>query len=101
VGFRFQKQAAENAVRQLIGVRGVENNLVVATAEAVQDIKKTIGAAIRRRVDHEVAIDVAFDDGTVTLRGTVHSWAERRAVEESARLALGVRSVIDEVRVQP
>ena len=78
VGFRFQKQAAENAVRQLVGVRGVENDLVVATAEAAQDIKAAIGSAIRRRADHPVDIEVAFDDGTVTLRGTVHSWAERR-----------------------
>jgi osmotically-inducible protein OsmY len=101
VGFRFQKQAAENAVRQLIGVRGVENNLVVATSEAAQDIKTAIGAAIRRRVDHPVDIDVAFDDGTVTLRGTVHTWAERRDAEESARLALGVLDVVDELRVQP
>ena len=101
VGFRFQKQAAENAVRQLIGVRGVENSLVVATAEAAQDIKTAIGEAIRRRVDRPVDIDVAFDDGTVTLRGTVHSWAERRDAEDSARLALGVRDVVDEVRVQP
>jgi osmotically-inducible protein OsmY len=101
VGFRFQKEAAENAVRQLIGVRGVENDLVVATAEAVQDIKTSIGAAIRRRIDHPVDIEVAFDDGTVTLRGTVHSAAERRDAEESARLALGVRDVVDEVRVEP
>jgi len=101
VGFHFQKQAAENAVRQLIGVIGVENKLVVATAEAAQDIKTAIGAAIRRRIDHPVEIDVAYDDGTVTLRGTVQSSAERRAAEESARLALGVRKVIDEVRVQP
>jgi len=101
VGFRFQSQAAENAVRQLIGVRGVENKLVVATAEAAQDIKSAIGEAIRRRVDHPVDIEVGFDDGTVTLRGTVHSWAERRDAEESARVALGVRKVIDEVRVQP
>jgi osmotically-inducible protein OsmY len=101
VGFRFQKQAAANAVRQLIGVRGLENNLAVATAEAKEDIKTAIGAAIRRRVEHPVDIEVAFDDGTVTLRGTVHSWAERRDVEDSARLALGVRNVVDEVHVQP
>jgi len=100
VGFGFQKQAAENAVRQLIGVRGIENNLVVATAEAAQDIKAAIGEAIRRRVEHPVDIDVQYDDGTVTLRGTVHSWAERRDAEESARVALGVRNVIDEVRVE-
>lgn len=101
VGFRFQRQAAEDAVRQLIGVRGVHNELVVATTEAAQDIKRAIGAAIRRRVDHPVDIDVVFDDGTVTLRGTVHSWAERREAEESARLAMGVRKVVDEVRVEP
>lgn len=101
VGFRFQKHAAENAVRRLIGVRGVSNDIVVATAEAAQDIKQAIGNAIRRRVDHPVDIEVAFDDGTVTLRGTAHSWAERREAEESAQLAAGVRTVIDEVRVQP
>jgi osmotically-inducible protein OsmY len=101
VGFRFQKQAAEDAIRQLIGVRGVRNDLVVATVEAAQDIKQAIGNAIRRRIDHPVEIDVAFDDGLVTLRGTVHSWAERRDAEESARLATGVRSVVDEVRVEP
>ena len=101
VAFRFQKQAAENAVRQLIGVRGVENDLVVATADASHDIQSAIGSAIRRRIDHPVDIDVSFDDGTVTLRGTVHSWAERRDAEESARLALGVRNVIDEVSVEP
>ena len=101
VGFRFQKQAAENAVRQLIGVRGVENNLIVATAEAAQDIKRAITSAIRRRIDQPVDIDVAYEDGTVTLRGKVHTWAERRDAEESARLALGVREVIDEVRVEP
>jgi len=48
VGFRFQKQAAENAGRRLIGLRGVENNLVVATAQAARDIKTSIGAAIQR-----------------------------------------------------
>ena len=101
VGFRFQKQAAENAVRQLIGVRGVDNDLVVATTEAAQDIKTAIGSAIRRRVDSPVNIEVAFDDGTVTLRGTVHSWAERRDVEDSASLAPGVLHVIDEVDVRP
>jgi osmotically-inducible protein OsmY len=101
VGFRFQAEAAENAVRQLIGVRGVQNNLVVATAEAAQDIKTAIGAAIRRRVDHPADIEVVFDDGTVTLRGRVNSWAERRDAEESAELAPGVRNVIDEIRVQP
>ena len=101
VGFRFQAQAAENAVRQLIGVREVRNDLVVATAEAAQDIKTAIGAAIRRRVDQPADIEVAFDDGTVTLRGRVNSWAERRVAEESAQLATGVRNVIDEIRVQP
>ena len=101
VGFRFQKQAAEEAIRQLIGVRGVYNNLVVATVEAVEDIKQAIGSAIRRRADRPVDIDIAYDDGTVTLRGTVHSWAERRDAEESARLAPGVREVVDEVRVRP
>jgi len=37
----------------------------------------------------------------ITLRGTVHSWAERRDAEESAHLALGVRDVVDDLRVQP
>jgi osmotically-inducible protein OsmY len=101
VAFRHQKQAAEITVRRLVGVRGVDNRLKVATGEVVQDIKVAIDSAIRRRSDHAVEIDVEYDAGTVTLRGRAHSWAERRDAEESARLAPGVSEVVDEVTVQP
>jgi len=53
VALRHQKHAAELAVRQLVGVRGVYNRLKVAPEEIVQDIEVAIDSAIRRRRDHD------------------------------------------------
>jgi osmotically-inducible protein OsmY len=80
----------------IVGGDGVD----VSAAEGIVTLEGEVDS-LAQRVDHTVDIAVAFDDGTVTLRGTVHSWAERRDAEDSARLALGVRNVVDEVRVEP
>lgn len=49
------------------------------------------------------ASDVECDvtDGEVTLRGAVRTREEKRAIEQLAERATGVREVINQVRVQP
>ena len=44
-------------------------------------------------------IEVTLADGTVTLKGSVRSWAERRAALGSAGHAPGVRTVVDRLFV--
>jgi osmotically-inducible protein OsmY len=44
-------------------------------------------------------LDVATSDGTVTIHGTVRSWAEHDAALDAAWAAPGVKTVHDEMTV--
>ena len=44
---------------------------------------------------------MAVRDGTVTLSGSVHSWADRNAVERIAGNSPGIRTVDDRLVVDP
>ena len=51
--------------------------------------------------DSTLTLRVSVTDGVVTLRGTVHDAAIRRKVVAAARATGGVKSVIDQLRVDP
>lgn len=98
----YQKAAAERAVRNLAGVVGVTNLIEVepATKPGPEDVKAKIRSAMQRSAELDTRkIDVTIDDGTVTLKGTVRSWAEREDAERAAWSAPGVRSVKDELQL--
>ena len=102
VEWQYQKSAAKNAVEKLTGVKGVFNNITVKTkAQAsTSDVKKKIESTLARHASLDAkAITVKTHDGTVTLEGTVHSWAERNAVEDAAWSAPGVTEVEDRLVV--
>lgn len=103
VQWYFQKAAAERAVRYLTGVAGVTNLIEIqppATVKAA-DVKAKIEAALARNVELDAkAINVSARDDTVTLTGTVRSWAERNNATRAAWNAPGVRFVKDELKVK-
>jgi osmotically-inducible protein OsmY len=98
-----QREAAERAVRNLMGVKMVVNKITVTQPKAaIGDVRKAIEQALERRAEREarqIAVDVR--DGTVTLTGPVHSWAERKSVLAAARFTPGVRVVEDHLRTEP
>ena len=98
-----QREDAERAVRNLTGVKGVVNRIVVTSPKPVtEDVRKAIEQALERRAEREARqINVDVRDGTVTLTGAVHSWAERRSVLAAARFTPGVRVVEDHLRMEP
>jgi osmotically-inducible protein OsmY len=98
-----QREDAERAVRNLTGVKMVVNKVTVTPAKPVTgDVKKAIEQALERRAEREARqIGVDVRDGTVTLTGPVHSWAERRSVLSAARFTPGVRAVEDHLRTEP
>jgi osmotically-inducible protein OsmY len=53
------------------------------------------------RLDHPARLAVSERAGTVTLRGTVRSLHQRRVAIEIAKAVRGVRSVEDEIVVDP
>lgn len=98
-----QRDDAERAVRNLAGVKGVTNTITLKVTKPVtEDVRKAIEQALERRAEREARhIRVEVHDGTVTLTGTVHTWAERKSVLAAARFTPGVRSVDDRLRVEP
>lgn len=98
-----EREDAERVVRRLLGVRGVSNKIVVIPASVDPDeLRTSIEEALERRADREAErIRVEVSDGTVNLRGRVHSWQERRAVVGSISHAPGVSTVHDHLRIDP
>lgn len=101
VKWYFQKRAAEKAVRNLHGIKGLINHISVIPVVATGSIKDMITAAFRRNAEidaHQVKVDA--EGGMVTLRGTVRSWAERDAAESVVWSAKGVTGVVNELIVE-
>ena len=100
VGWQFQRNAAEAAVRRLSGVRGVVNGITIKPKVHASDIQQKIENALKRHAEVEAKqIQVMVADDKVTLRGKVDNWDERDAVELAAWSAPGVKSVVDHLTI--
>ena len=101
VSTNVQRDHAEEVVHRIPGVRSVTNNLHVSpAAQNPKVICEAIEEALERQAERTAErIEVTLADGTVTLKGTVRSWAERRAALGSAGHAPGVRTVVDRLVV--
>ena len=96
----YQKEAAEHAVRNLTGVKGVSNVITLRAMPTPADIKHRIRSSIKRQAELDAEqITVETSGSRVTLRGTVRSVAERRDAERAAWNAPGVTRVDDEIKV--
>lgn len=102
VEWRFQRDAAEAAVRRLHGLRGLTNAIVQTPRVQVTDVKTRIEEAFKRSAQIDAQhVQVDARDGAVVLTGTVHSLSERRAAEQAAWSAPGVKLVDDRIAVVP
>lgn len=101
VPWQYQRTSAERAVRNLMGVRGVVNLLVVKPKHpSSRDVSTKIKEALRRSAELDAdKITVETSDGTVVLTGSVRSFAERRDAEHAAWAAPGVARVDDRIAV--
>jgi len=100
VEFEYERSAAERAVRYLIGVTGVTNNIRIKKTVWAPEVKVRIENALKRNASLDAEnITVIANNGQVTLRGKVHSWSARSDAESAAWAAPGVVSVKDELAV--
>lgn len=102
VGMWYQKNAAQAAVANLRGIKGITNNVTIRSFVSAAEIKGKIQDAIRRRAQTDADnIQVKAEAGAVTLEGQVSSWAQRQQAEMAAWQAPGVSQVIDNLVVRP
>jgi len=100
VDWRYQKDAAVDAVATLMGVNGVDDRLRVNPTLNAEKVKSEIDAALKRSAtieDRNILVEV--DNDKVTLHGEVPSLPEREEAERIAWAAPGVADVANHIIV--
>ena len=100
VDWDYQRQAAVRAVRHLMGVTGVSDQIGLRGGATLLAVRTEIEAALKRRARQDaqqISVDVRGAD--ITLSGAVHSWSERELAMHSAWGTPGVRTVVDQMTI--
>lgn len=80
VDWRFQRQQAENAVRDLTGVVGINSLIRVNARPQVHEVKQKIEGALRRSAELDAShVTVRTEGGRVILGGKVHDLVRARS----------------------
>jgi len=99
--WQFQRDEAEFVASNVPGVIMVTNEVrLVAPGPSAHDVQHSIKKAMERsaKLDAE-SVSVESENGTVTLRGTVSSWADHDEAVSAAWAASGVTRVKDHILV--
>ena len=87
-------------MRYLRGVKGVSNLVKLKPRVSPTEVKRKIEEAFRRSAEIDASrVTIEASNGTVTLKGTVRSWAERQEAERAAWAAPGVTKVENRIVV--
>jgi osmotically-inducible protein OsmY len=101
VQFNYQKEIAESAVVNLLGVTGVINHIKIKVNKHDEVKKAAIEDAIELNwslSDRDIEVDVS--ENKVTLTGTVDSWYQKNEAARIAWKAPGVSSVENQLKVE-
>ncbi len=102
VEYGYLKVDADRVVQRIAGVRGVTNQITIRSTLKPIDIKERIEKALVRNAQTDAqSITVETKEHHVILRGTVRSYAEKIAAEQTAWSAPGVRSIENNLIIQP
>ncbi|WP_272022979.1 BON domain-containing protein [Olleya namhaensis] len=101
VQWSYQKNAAKNAIKNLLGVKGVSNSIKLKNNIKPKDVKERISKAFQRMATLDAdGIIIDTHGHKVTLHGKVHSIKEKEDAEIAAYNAPGVYDVKNELKVQ-
>ncbi len=100
VQWNYQREAAEHAVRFLMGVTSVSNNVTLLPQASVAEVKEKVQEALKRQATADAkGIHVEISDGKVTLTGHASSWQSIHDATNAAWAAPGVTQVVDKMTV--
>jgi osmotically-inducible protein OsmY len=99
--WNYQREAATNAVKNLMGIKGICNKMKIKSETNDGIEKRQIESAIRRNGSiNDDDIKVWVSGTKVTLTGTVTSWYQRDEAETIAWNAPGVWAVDNDLVVE-
>jgi osmotically-inducible protein OsmY len=101
-----EKLAAENAAKDVLGVKGIANDIKVEPEGSLKQSDKDIATAAIAALkwDYEVPdgkVKVVVNDGWITLDGTVDWQFQRDAADRCVRYLLGVVGVTNKISIKP
>ena len=100
VQWSYQKNAAKNAIKDLLGVKGVSNAISLKNNIKPVEVKEKITKAFQRMATLDAdGIILETHGHKVILRGKVHSIKEKEEAETAAYNAPGVYEVKNELKV--
>jgi len=100
VQWSYQRNAAKNAIIDLMGVRGVSNSIKLKNSIKPTEVKDRIKKAFQRMATLDAdRINLDTIGHTVTLSGKVHSIKEKEDAETAAYNAPGVYDVDNQLKV--
>ena len=99
--WQFQRDEAETVATNVAGVVSVDNAIeLVPPGPSTEDLEHSLKKAMERNAKLDAdSVSVESSNGTVTLRGTVSSWADHDEAVSAAWAAPGVTRVKDHILV--
>jgi osmotically-inducible protein OsmY len=101
VPWEYQKNAVKNTVLNLMGVKGVINNIIIESNVKPSEVKENIKKAYKRSANIDAnKINIDIDGHIVKLTGTVSSIKEKEDAGKAAFHAPGVTEVKNHLKVR-
>jgi osmotically-inducible protein OsmY len=100
--YQYQRDEADFVASNIVGALDVWNEIeITPPAPKGADVESSIKKAFKRNAafDADDLAVVSADDGTITLKGNVRSWAEHDEALDAAWAAPGVKSVRDHMTI--
>lgn len=100
VDWDFQRTNIKNTIDHLLGVRSVINLMTVKPHVTPADVLQRINSAFHRSATIDSSkIKAEVQGSSVTLRGTVRSFAEKEDAEKAAWYAPGITMVDNKLQI--
>jgi osmotically-inducible protein OsmY len=101
VDWNYQREAAKEAIRHLMGVKNVTNMINLNTPSvSTLDVRTKIETALKRNMVKDAdGITIEANGGKVKLHGKVHSWEEHDDAGSAAWSTPGVNAVENDLVV--
>jgi osmotically-inducible protein OsmY len=98
--WQYERDEADYVASNIVGALDVFDEIQISPSPKAGDVQDSIKKAFKRNAAFDANdLNVSTSNGSVTINGTVHSWAEHDEAIDAAWAAPGVTSVYDDMTI--